>query len=231
MLWCERPASIPGIASQRANLPILLCLACELQVSGRRRDAERLGHPWDVPALTAQPHGARRAPQGAKAAPGAGKATALQRQQRGWHRVAGTAQIKGRSHNSEKSKQQLPGKAGTGGRASKASQIAARGSVPPGTTAHGVSPPPRGPRVGNGAAGAGHPLPMPLGRAWLQMWLPQARGGIWESAAGSEPSGCRSSPAQRRPRGKWVCERGWKRFPTKPRLSREQSVLCQPPAA
>lgn len=62
-----------------------------------------------------QPHGARVAPKVAKAASEARKATALQRQERGWQRVADTAQIKGTSwsHNSEKSKQQLPGKPGT----------------------------------------------------------------------------------------------------------------------
>lgn len=66
--------------------------------------------PW-----MSQPHGARIAPEVAKAVSEAGKATALQRQERGWQWVADTAQIKGTSwsHNSEKSKQQLPGKLGT----------------------------------------------------------------------------------------------------------------------
>lgn len=57
---------------------------------------------------------ARAAPKVAKAASKAGKVSALQRQKRAWSRVANTAQIKGTSwsHNSEKSKQQLPGKPG-----------------------------------------------------------------------------------------------------------------------
>lgn len=234
---CSGPSALPAALGLPARgQTSRFCFArppsCgQHEVPGRRRDAEHLGHPWDAPALMAQPHSARLAPEVATAAPDAGKATALQRQQRGWHRVADTAQIKGRSHNSEKSKQQLPGKAGTGGGASKVYQIAPRGSVPPGTTAHSVSPPPKGPRGGNGAAGAGHPLPMPPGRAQLRMQPPQARGGIWESPAGSEPAGCRSSPSRRRPQGKRVCNRGWKRFPAKPCLGREQSVLCQPPAA
>lgn len=33
MLWCERPASIPGIASQRANLLIQLCPASKLRAA------------------------------------------------------------------------------------------------------------------------------------------------------------------------------------------------------
>lgn len=85
------------------------------KVPGRRRDAEHLGHPGDALAPGISPHGATVAPDLAKALSEARKVTALQRQERGWQWVADTAQIKGTSwsHNSEKSKQQLPVKPGT----------------------------------------------------------------------------------------------------------------------
>lgn len=61
-------------------------------------DTQGMLLPW-----MCQPHEARLPLKVAKAASEARKATALQRQERGWQRVSDTAQIKGTSwsHNSE----------------------------------------------------------------------------------------------------------------------------------
>lgn len=126
MLFCQYPASIPRaslglLGTGQAHLSMPHCPASKLlavlarhKVPERRRDAEYLRHPKDALSLHVSPHRARVAPKVAKAASKAGKVTALQRQKRAWSRVADTAQIKGTSwsHNSVKSKQQLPGKSG-----------------------------------------------------------------------------------------------------------------------